>query len=179
MCADDSKLSEFQTRYAPDGCKAVPFDVSLRNGITFTTEQDDEDKSAYTDSQPYPKFTMSEKWIMDQQRKKLLTEQNWVLKQQKTKQRIATCFYKLKVCLEISPLLLGALSSYCHHQFSLLLLWLVFLLTCYFYHTGKCQLFQRHICKNQKCNRIEKASAIGAPTPSKKVIVSLNFAIRF
>ncbi|KAJ6321298.1 hypothetical protein OIU77_011401 [Salix suchowensis] len=102
IASDDSKVSEFQTRYAPDGCKAVPFDVSLRNGITFTTEQDDEDKSAYTDSQPYPKFTMSEKWIMDQQRKKLLTEQNWVLKQQKTKQRIATCFYKLKETVSFS-----------------------------------------------------------------------------
>ena len=175
MCADDSKLSEFQTRYTPDGCKVVPFDISLRNGITFTNE----DKSASTDSQPSPKYTMSEKWIMDRQRKKLLIEQNWVLKQQQTKQRIATCFYKLKVCLEISPLLLGALSSYCHHQFSLLLLWLVFLLTCYFYHTGNCQLFQRHICKNQKCNRIEKAPAIGPPTPSKKVIIFPNFAICF
>ncbi|CAK7332875.1 unnamed protein product [Dovyalis caffra] len=92
----DSKLSEFQTRYAPDGCKAVPVDVSLRNDVSFTTEQDDEDKSASTDSPPSPKYTMSEKWIMDQQRKKLLTEQNWLLKQQKTKQRIAICFEKLK-----------------------------------------------------------------------------------
>ncbi|KAJ6351680.1 hypothetical protein OIU78_007557, partial [Salix suchowensis] len=73
---------------------------SLVNSIA--SEQDDEDKSAYTDSQPYPKFTMSEKWIMDQQRKKLLTEQNWVLKQQKTKQRIATCFYKLKETVSFS-----------------------------------------------------------------------------
>jgi hypothetical protein len=103
LYADDSRLSEFQTRYAPDGYKVVPVDVSLRNGISFTTEQDDEDKSASTDSQPSPKYTMSEKWIMDHQRKKLLTEQNWVLKQQRTKQRISTCFYKLKVCLKISP----------------------------------------------------------------------------
>uniref|UniRef100_A0A2P2ME95 Uncharacterized protein MANES_15G017800 n=1 Tax=Rhizophora mucronata TaxID=61149 RepID=A0A2P2ME95_RHIMU len=39
---------------------------------------------------------MSEKWIMVQQRKKLLVEQNWLLKQKKTKQRISTCFEKLK-----------------------------------------------------------------------------------
>ncbi|XP_027331720.1 chromatin structure-remodeling complex protein SYD [Abrus precatorius] len=45
---------------------------------------------------PPPKYTMSEKWIMDQQRKRLLVEQNWVQKQQKTKQRMATCFHKLK-----------------------------------------------------------------------------------
>eukprot|EP00258_Populus_trichocarpa_P047597 XP_024463616.1 chromatin structure-remodeling complex protein SYD isoform X3 [Populus trichocarpa] len=102
IASDDSRLSEFQTRYAPDGYKVVPVDVSLRNGISFTTEQDDEDKSASTDSQPSPKYTMSEKWIMDHQRKKLLTEQNWVLKQQRTKQRISTCFYKLKETVSFS-----------------------------------------------------------------------------
>nr|XP_034930331.1 chromatin structure-remodeling complex protein SYD-like isoform X4 [Populus alba] len=102
IASDDSRLSEFQTRYAPDGYKVVPVDVSLRNGISFTTEQDDEDKSASTDSQPSPKYTMSEKWIIDHQRKKLLTEQNWVLKQQRTKQRISTCFYKLKETVSFS-----------------------------------------------------------------------------
>ncbi|KAL9401079.1 hypothetical protein Peur_004928 [Populus x canadensis] len=102
IASDDSRLSEFQTRYAPDGYKVVPVDVSLRNGISFTTEQDDEDKSASTDSQPSPKYTMSEKWIMDHQRKKLLTEQNWVLKQQRTKQSISTCFYKLKETVSFS-----------------------------------------------------------------------------
>ncbi|XP_052312587.1 chromatin structure-remodeling complex protein SYD isoform X19 [Populus trichocarpa] len=66
-------------------------------GNSNASEQDDDDKSAAsTDSPPSPKYTMLEKWIMDQQRKKLLTEQGWVLKQQKTKQRIATCFDKLK-----------------------------------------------------------------------------------
>ncbi|KAJ6980971.1 LOW QUALITY PROTEIN: chromatin structure-remodeling complex protein SYD-like isoform X2 [Populus alba x Populus x berolinensis] len=94
--SDDSKF-EFQTRYALDACKVVSVDVSLRNDVSFTTEQDDDDKSAAsTDSPPSPKYTMLEKWIMDQQRKKLLTKQGWVLKQQKTKQRIATCFDKLK-----------------------------------------------------------------------------------
>ncbi|XP_011034240.1 PREDICTED: chromatin structure-remodeling complex protein SYD-like isoform X2 [Populus euphratica] len=102
IASDDSRLSEFQTRYTPDGYKVVPVDVSLRNGISFTTEQDDEDRSASTDSQPSPKYTMSEKWIMDHQRKKLLTEQNWVLKQQRTKQRISTCFYKLKETVSFS-----------------------------------------------------------------------------
>jgi hypothetical protein len=124
LCADDSKF-EFQTRYALDACKVVSVDVSLRNDISFTTEQDDDDKSAAsTDSPPSPKYTMLEKWIMDQQRKKLLTEQGWVQKQQKTKQRIATCFDKLKVCLEI---LLSCLVL-CHlivisNSCTLLLLW--------------------------------------------------------
>lgn len=101
-CADDPKLSESQTRSIPDGCKVIPVDDTLRNGISFTAEHDDEDKSAPTDSLPSPKYTMSEKWIMDQQRKKLIVDQSWVLKQQKTKRRIATCFDKLKVCYEIS-----------------------------------------------------------------------------
>uniref|UniRef100_A0A2P2ME21 Chromatin structure-remodeling complex protein SYD n=1 Tax=Rhizophora mucronata TaxID=61149 RepID=A0A2P2ME21_RHIMU len=61
-----------------------------------SAEQDDEDRSASTESPPSPKYTMSEKWIMVQQRKKLLVEQNWLLKQKKTKQRISTCFEKLK-----------------------------------------------------------------------------------
>ncbi|WCJ22617.1 Chromatin structure-remodeling complex protein SYD [Euphorbia peplus] len=67
---------------------------SLAN--SSVSEQDGEDKSASTDSAPPPKYTMSEKWIMDQQKKKLLAEQNWILKQQKTKQKISTCFHKLK-----------------------------------------------------------------------------------
>ncbi|KAG8636634.1 hypothetical protein MANES_15G017800v8 [Manihot esculenta] len=65
-------------------------------GNSSVSEQDDEDKSASTDSPPSPKYTMSEKWIMDQQKKKLLAEQNWALKQQNTRQRMTSCFNKLK-----------------------------------------------------------------------------------
>ncbi|KAJ9154438.1 hypothetical protein P3X46_027771 [Hevea brasiliensis] len=65
-------------------------------GNSSVSEQDDEDKSASTDSPPSPKCTMSEKWIMDYQKKRLLAERNWALKQQKTKQRMVTCFDKLK-----------------------------------------------------------------------------------
>uniref|UniRef100_A0A6N2MW57 Chromatin structure-remodeling complex protein SYD n=1 Tax=Salix viminalis TaxID=40686 RepID=A0A6N2MW57_SALVM len=71
-------------------------------GNSNASEQEDDDKSASTDSPPSPKYTMSEKWIMDQQRKKLLTEQGWVLKQQKTNQKIATCFDKLKETASLS-----------------------------------------------------------------------------
>ncbi|KAI5349601.1 hypothetical protein L3X38_002490 [Prunus dulcis] len=49
-----------------------------------------------TDLPPSPKYTMSEKWIMAKQKKKLLDEQNWTLKQLKARQKIATCFHKLK-----------------------------------------------------------------------------------
>lgn len=69
-----------------------------QNGIVFIAEQLEEDNLVLTNVQPSPKHTMSEKWIMDHQKKKFLEEQKLVFKQQKTKQRIATCFYKLKVC---------------------------------------------------------------------------------
>ncbi|KAK3204717.1 hypothetical protein Dsin_018763, partial [Dipteronia sinensis] len=86
--ADDPKFS--------DGSKAFPIGHSLRNVIVFTTEQDEADKSMHSDSSPSPKFTMSEKWIMDMHKRKLLAEQSWILKQQKTKQKISSCCDKLK-----------------------------------------------------------------------------------
>lgn len=46
-----------------------------------------------------PKYSTSEKWIMDQQKGKLLSDQTWELKQRKTDERIAACFDKLKVLL--------------------------------------------------------------------------------
>ncbi|EEF45471.1 chromatin structure-remodeling complex protein SYD [Ricinus communis] len=84
-----------QHELVPDRKDNCPRQFQSRGGSNIS-EQDEEDKSASSDSPPSPKYTMSEKWIMDQQKKKLLVEQNWVLKQQKTKQRIATCFAKLK-----------------------------------------------------------------------------------
>jgi hypothetical protein len=35
---------------------------------------------------------------MDQQKKRRLVEQNYAQKQQKAKEKMTTCFYKLKVC---------------------------------------------------------------------------------
>lgn len=90
MFADDSKFS--------DGNKALPVDNSFRNGIAFTAENNEEDKSLRSNMPPAPKYTMSEKWIMDMQKRKLLAEQSWIVKQQKTKQRISACYDKLKVC---------------------------------------------------------------------------------
>eukprot|EP00258_Populus_trichocarpa_P050244 XP_024466263.1 chromatin structure-remodeling complex protein SYD isoform X4 [Populus trichocarpa] len=88
--------SSIQLGLVPDRKDNAPSQFHIL-GNSNASEQDDDDKSAAsTDSPPSPKYTMLEKWIMDQQRKKLLTEQGWVLKQQKTKQRIATCFDKLK-----------------------------------------------------------------------------------
>ncbi|XVF28426.1 hypothetical protein REPUB_Repub15cG0028400 [Reevesia pubescens] len=79
---------------------AVLHDLVLERNDTApqfqSPEQDEEDKSLSTESLPSLKHTMSEKWIMDQQKRKLLAEQKWVLKQQRTRQRIVTCFTKLK-----------------------------------------------------------------------------------
>ncbi|KAK8511250.1 hypothetical protein V6N12_033528 [Hibiscus sabdariffa] len=59
-------------------------------------EQDEEDNSVSTDPLPSPKYTMSEKWITDVRKRKLLAEQKWILKRRKTNQRILTCFTQLK-----------------------------------------------------------------------------------
>ncbi|CAN1854025.1 Chromatin structure-remodeling complex protein SYD [Linum perenne] len=95
FCADDAKLSEVQTRYNPDRYRVPFIDDSLRNGDPSSAEQDDEDNSAIMDLPP-PKYTMSEKWVMDQQRKKLLAEKSLALREQKARQRMATSFNKLQ-----------------------------------------------------------------------------------
>lgn len=80
-----------------DGFKTVPVDDASKHGIPFNTEQEGNERLVPADLPP-PKYTMSERWIMDQRKKRLLVEQNWVQRQQKTKQKMATCFHKLKVC---------------------------------------------------------------------------------
>ncbi|XP_061992517.1 chromatin structure-remodeling complex protein SYD isoform X2 [Rosa rugosa] len=59
-------------------------------------EQVKENNPASIDFPPSPKYTMSEKWIMDKQKKKLLDEQTWTLKHQKARAKIVTSFHKLK-----------------------------------------------------------------------------------
>ncbi|KAK7264579.1 hypothetical protein RJT34_32188 [Clitoria ternatea] len=81
---------------SPDGFKTVPVDHASKHGLSFAAEQEGNEGLVSADLPPSPKYTMSEKWIMDYQKKRLLAEQNWVQKQQKTKQKMATCFYKLK-----------------------------------------------------------------------------------
>lgn len=101
---DDSKVTEIQTRCISDGCKAVPIDDTTKNGYPYkmvekSAEQGDEDRPMLVNLPPSPKCTTSEKWIMDQQKRRLHVEQNWLLKEQKTEKKIAACFEKLKVCL--------------------------------------------------------------------------------
>ncbi|KAK9288088.1 hypothetical protein L1049_016535 [Liquidambar formosana] len=94
-------VSALQKHLSQDGCKKATVDETLKNGSPFTVversmEQEEVEKSISNDLPPSPKYTTSEKWIMDQQKRKLLLEQNWALKQRKTDQRIATCSNKLK-----------------------------------------------------------------------------------
>eukprot|EP00268_Persea_americana_P041389 TRINITY_DN411_c0_g1_i8.p1 TRINITY_DN411_c0_g1~~TRINITY_DN411_c0_g1_i8.p1 ORF type:complete len:3251 (-),score=826.21 TRINITY_DN411_c0_g1_i8:3204-12956(-) len=62
-----------------------------------STEQEEENKSD-SDDMPVsaPKYSTSEKWIMDHCERKVLEEQNWALKQRRTEERIAVCFDRLK-----------------------------------------------------------------------------------
>lgn len=99
--ADDINVPESESRCITEVHKVASVD-EVKNGSLNTMEQEDDGKSAPSDLPTSPKYTMSEKWIMDRQKKKLLNEQNWLLKQQKTEKRIATCFDKLKVCVRFS-----------------------------------------------------------------------------
>ncbi|XP_065042147.1 uncharacterized protein LOC135675684 isoform X2 [Musa acuminata AAA Group] len=62
-----------------------------------SVEQDNGNQSDSSDmpSSP-PKYTTSEKWVMDYQKQKLVEEQKWTLKQKKAEERIAACYEKLK-----------------------------------------------------------------------------------
>ncbi|CAL0330680.1 unnamed protein product [Lupinus luteus] len=80
---------------SPDGFKTVSVDDASKQGVSFVTEQDGNERSLLGDL-PHPKFTMSERWIMDQRKRRHLVEQNWVQRQQKTKQKMVTSFHKLK-----------------------------------------------------------------------------------
>ncbi|KAF1867142.1 hypothetical protein Lal_00049570 [Lupinus albus] len=75
-----------------DGFKAGSVDDASKSGLT---EQDGNERSVLADLPP-PKYTMLERWIMDQRKRRHIVEQNWVQRQQKTKQKMATSFHMLK-----------------------------------------------------------------------------------
>ncbi|XP_057484084.1 chromatin structure-remodeling complex protein SYD-like isoform X2 [Actinidia eriantha] len=66
------------------------------------TDQEEQDMSLDSDLPPAPKYSTSEKWIMEHQKRRLLTERNWALKQKKTERRIGTCSDKLKEAVSSS-----------------------------------------------------------------------------
>ncbi|OIW18459.1 hypothetical protein TanjilG_13211 [Lupinus angustifolius] len=75
-----------------DGFKAGSVDDAFKHGLT---EQDGNGRSVLADLPP-PKYTLSERWIMDQRKRRHIVEQNLVQRQQKTKQKMATSFHMLK-----------------------------------------------------------------------------------
>ncbi|GFZ20673.1 P-loop containing nucleoside triphosphate hydrolases superfamily protein [Actinidia rufa] len=99
LSEDGQKNSEIQRRCIPDGIKTVLVDDIQKKGspTVVETDQEEQDMSLDSDLPPAPKYSTSEKWIMEQQKRRLLTERNWALKQQKTERRIGTCSDKLKV----------------------------------------------------------------------------------
>lgn len=102
--SDDSKISH-KNYSGSVGSIRVPSDNALLNGNPFLlgdTVHEEEDVSVATDFPPSPKYTTTEKWIIDQQKRKLFTEKTWALKQQRTQQRITACSDKLKVFNEIN-----------------------------------------------------------------------------
>lgn len=58
---------------------------------------DGEDTSEHNTAPASPKYTTSEKWIADCQKRKVAAEYNWAVKKKKTEQRISVCAEKLKV----------------------------------------------------------------------------------
>lgn len=113
---DDMHVPESESRCITEVQKVASIDEG-KNGSLNTMEQEDNGKSMPSDLPMSPKNTMSEKWIMDRQKKKLLNEQNWLLKQQKTEKRIITCFDKLKVCVQPQSFILYFLVLLTYYYF--------------------------------------------------------------
>uniref|UniRef100_A0A7N0UEE4 Chromatin structure-remodeling complex protein SYD n=1 Tax=Kalanchoe fedtschenkoi TaxID=63787 RepID=A0A7N0UEE4_KALFE len=63
--------------------------------VTEGSSEQCDDKSLRANLPP-PTHTTSEKWIIEHQKRKFQHDQNWLIKQNKTDKRIATCFHKLK-----------------------------------------------------------------------------------
>ncbi|KAF9623183.1 hypothetical protein IFM89_037764 [Coptis chinensis] len=91
---DNQRVSDTQRQDTLDGCKIVTLDDAINHGnpvtvLSKTTKEEDENYVVSPDMTPSPKYTTSEKWILDHQKRKLSEEQNWDIKQKKTEKRIA------------------------------------------------------------------------------------------
>lgn len=84
-----SGSNEFKTMDAKDPLKLSDYSI-------VAVEQEDDNEPENMPLSP-PKYTTSEKWILDRQNRRHLEEQRWELKQRKAEKRIAVRFEKLKV----------------------------------------------------------------------------------
>lgn len=105
--ANNQKVSynqkhDTQHNYSSNGFKTMGLNNPLSHGNTGqllekSVECDDGNNFEANDAPPPPpKYTTSEKWIMDQQKKKLAEDQKWAVKQRKAEEMISTSFNKLK-----------------------------------------------------------------------------------
>ncbi|XP_058108290.1 chromatin structure-remodeling complex protein SYD-like isoform X2 [Magnolia sinica] len=99
---DDQRLADIRRQFTSDGFKAVAFPGTVIYGNSVTqldksAEQEEEDILLSSDVPGSSlKYTTTEKWIVDQQKRKLLEQKSWAVKQRKTDERIAARFDKLK-----------------------------------------------------------------------------------
>ncbi|CAA6659858.1 unnamed protein product [Spirodela intermedia] len=99
---NDQRTPDIQKQPSSDGLKTIIYSDTLRGGnlgkvLERSTDPDEENSLESSDmSISPPKFTTSEKWILEQQKRKRFEEEKWALKQRKAEERIATCFEKLK-----------------------------------------------------------------------------------
>ncbi|XP_043720018.1 chromatin structure-remodeling complex protein SYD-like isoform X3 [Telopea speciosissima] len=93
---DDQRGSEIQKQSTSDGCKMVTINRDPITALEKSPEEEEDEKSLSTETPPSPKYTTSEKWIMERQKSKLIGEENWALKQKKTEEKITGSFDKLK-----------------------------------------------------------------------------------
>ncbi|PHU03244.1 hypothetical protein BC332_28495 [Capsicum chinense] len=85
------------TNQSPATMQVKDSNIMLKNlSQVQETDQEDENISASTDRLSSPRHTMMEKWILDRQKRKRISEQKWSEKQHKTEERIAACAEKLK-----------------------------------------------------------------------------------
>ncbi|XP_023639455.1 chromatin structure-remodeling complex protein SYD isoform X1 [Capsella rubella] len=105
-------VSHSQLAFSPGLTKHTPSEmvgwagVIKTNGLSTSAVQlDDFNASADEEQgnlQPSPKYTMSQKWIMGRQNKRLLVDRSWSLKQQKADQAIGARFNELKESVSLS-----------------------------------------------------------------------------
>ncbi|KAG7568342.1 P-loop containing nucleoside triphosphate hydrolase [Arabidopsis thaliana x Arabidopsis arenosa] len=104
-------VSHSQLTFSPGLTKHTPSDMVGWTGViktndlsTSAVQLDDFHASDEEEGnlQPSPKYTMSQKWIMGRQNKRLLVDRSWSLKQQKADQAIGARFNELKESVSLS-----------------------------------------------------------------------------
>lgn len=106
---DDLRVTDITRQQTLNGCKEVVHDDELNHGNQVTGKS--AEKEEEIEKRPSPKYTTSEKWISDHQKRKFHMEQNWEVKQKRTSERITVCFEKLKETVNSSENILAKTKS--------------------------------------------------------------------